>query len=87
LKKLEAVPLDQLSEDVRTVINSLDRSIHTLDKTLQGVDRQLAEDSALQMDLRETLHEVERTAAEARNWLDYQSRHPESLLMGKPKEK
>lgn len=86
LKKLQAVPLDRLTEDLRTVMNSLDRSMQSLDKTLKGVDRQLADDSALQMDLRETLREVERAAAEARTWLDYQSRHPESLLMGKPKE-
>lgn len=93
LDKLNALPFEALTTDVRGVAQALKHSIQTLERTLQGVegtlktvDRQLADDSSLQIDLRETLHEVERTAAEARNWLDYQSRHPESLLMGKPKE-
>lgn len=93
LKKFHGLPLDQMTGEVRGVIKSLDQSILTLDRTLngvertlQGIDRQLAEDSALQMDLRDTLREVERTAVEARTWLDYQSRHPESLLFGKPQE-
>ena len=86
LKKLQNVPLDQLTEEVRTVVNSLDKSIQTLDKTLNSIDRQFAEDSPLQMDLRNALREVERAAGEARAWFDYQSRHPESLIMGKPKE-
>ena len=86
LKKLQNVPLDQLTEEVRTVVNSLDKSIQTLDKTLNSIDRQFAEDSPLQMDLRNALREVERAAGEARAWFDCQSRHPESLIVGKPKE-
>ena len=79
VKKLDALPLDKISEDVRDVIKSLD-------STLKNVERQLADDSMLQQDLRDTLREVSRAAAEARTVLEYQSRHPESLLRGKAKE-
>lgn len=79
VRKLDALPLDKISEDVRDVIKSLD-------STLKNVERQLADDSMLQQDLRDTLREVSRAAAEARTVLEYQSRHPESLLRGKAKE-
>lgn len=79
VKKLDALPLDQISEDVRDAIKALDG-------TLKSVERQLADDSMLQQDLRETLREVSRAAAEARVVLEYQSRHPESLIRGKARE-
>ena len=58
----------------------------TLDGTLKSVERQLADDSMLQQDLRDTLREVSRAAAEARAVLEYQSRYPESLIRGKARE-
>ncbi len=61
-------------------------AIKALDGTLKSVERQLADDSMLQQDLRETLREVSRAAAEARVVLEYQSRHPESLIRGKARE-
>ena len=78
-KKLDALPLDKISEDVRDAIKALD-------STLKSVERQLADDSLLQQDLRDTLREVSRAAAEARSVLEYQSWHPESLIRGKAKE-
>jgi paraquat-inducible protein B len=79
LHKLKALPLDELSQDARATIQSLD-------KTLKSVDRQLADDSLLQEDLRSSLREVGKAAAEANALLEYLSRHPEALLKGKPKE-
>ena len=76
---VEALPLEQISEDVRTVVKSLDN-------TLKSVERQLTDDSMLQQDLRDTLRELSKAAAEARALLEYQSRHPEALIRGKTKE-
>ncbi len=93
IKKLQALPLEQLSGDARTAMQSLDKALKTADGTLkkaegtlQNADRILSEDSALQQDLRDALREVSRAAAEARVVLDYQSRYPESLIKGKPQE-
>lgn len=86
VKKLESLPLEQISEDVRTTVKSLDNTLKTVDTTLKTVDRQLADDSMLQQDLRDTLREVSKAAAEARALLEYQSRHPEALIQGKAKE-
>jgi paraquat-inducible protein B len=79
LQKLKALPLDELSQDAQTTIQSLD-------KTLKSVDRQLSDDSMLQEDLRGTLREVGKAAAEANSLLEYLSRHPEALIKGKPTE-
>ncbi len=78
-KKLEGLPLDKISEDVRDAVKSLDSA-------LKSVERQLSDDSMLQQDLRDTLREMTRAAAEARAVLEYQSRHPEALIQGKSKE-
>jgi len=86
VKKLESLPLEQISEDVRTTVKSLDNTLKTVESTLKTVDRQLADDSMLQQDLRDTLREVSKAAAEARALLEYQSRYPESLIKGKAKE-
>ena len=79
LAKLKALPLDQLSQDASTAMRSLD-------STLKNVDRQLEDGSMLQHDLRDSLNEISKAAAEARVFLEYQSRYPESLLKGKAKE-
>jgi len=79
LAKLKAVPLDQLSQDASTAMRSLD-------STLKHVDRQMEDGSMLQQDLRDSLREISKAAAEARIFLEYQSRYPESLIKGKAKE-
>lgn len=79
LAKLKALPLEQLSQDASA-------AMHSLDSTLKNVDRQLEDGSMLQNDLRDSLSEISKAAAEARVFLEYQSRHPESLLKGKAKE-
>lgn len=79
LAKLKAIPLDQLSQDASAAMRSLD-------STLKNVDRQLEDGSLLQHDLRDSLREISKAAAEARVFLEYQSRYPESLIKGKAKE-
>ncbi|SEL23519.1 paraquat-inducible protein B [Roseateles sp. YR242] len=53
-------------------------------KTLSAVGGAVGEDSHLQQDLSETLREVERSARSLRSLTDMLSRHPESLLRGRP---
>lgn len=53
-------------------------------RTLDSTEKTLAQDSPLQQDMQETLRELGRTAASVRVLTDYLSRHPESLLRGKP---
>lgn len=79
LAKLKAIPLDQLSQDASTAMRSLD-------STLKHVDRQMEDGSMLQQDLRDSLREISKAAAEARVFLEYQSRYPESLIKGKAQE-
>ncbi len=56
-------------------------------KTMNEVERTLAQDSPLQQDARQTLQELTRTAASVRVLTDYLERHPESLLRGKPDDR
>jgi paraquat-inducible protein B len=86
LQKLNALPLDKITDDLRTTIKTLDSTLKTAETMMKNVDRQLADDSQIQQDLRDTLREVSRAAAEARTLLEYQSRYPESLIKGKAKE-
>lgn len=79
LAKLKAMPLEQLSQDASTAMRSLD-------STLKHVDRQMEDGSMLQQDLRDSLREISKAAAEARVFLEYQSRYPESLIKGKAQE-
>jgi len=53
-------------------------------RSLQTLDRSLAEDSPLQRGAGQTLDEVARAAQSLRALADYLSRHPESLIRGKP---
>ncbi|MCK6405368.1 MAG: MlaD family protein [Rhodocyclaceae bacterium] len=79
LQKLNALPLEQLSVDASAAMRSLD-------STLKNIDRQLDDGSLMQQDLRDSLRELSKAAAEARTFLEYQSKYPESLIKGKSKE-
>jgi len=56
-------------------------------KTMNEVERTLAQGSPLQQDARQTLQELTHTAASVRVLTDYLERHPESLLRGKPNDR
>ena len=86
LQKLNALPLGQISDELRTTIKTLDGTLKSAETMMKNVDRQVADDSQIQQDLRDTLREVSRATAEARTFLEYQSRYPESLIKGKAKE-
>ncbi len=53
-------------------------------RTLSAVGGAVGEDSHLQQDLSATLREVERSARSLRSLTDMLSRHPESLIRGRP---
>ncbi len=76
---LAVSPIEQLSADANSAIRSLDA-------TLKSIDRQLNDDSMVQQDLRDSLRELSKAAAEARVFLEYQTRYPEALIKGKAKE-
>ena len=70
-----------------TVTPELAAAMKDVRKTVNTADRTLAEDSPLQLDLRQTLQELTRAAGSLRILTDYLERHPESLLRGKPEDK
>jgi paraquat-inducible protein B len=55
-------------------------------KTLSNVDHILSDDSNLQQNLQESLHEISRAAQALRSLSDTLDRHPESLLRGKKED-
>ena len=83
LKKLEQLPLQEIGNEVRTVLADLDRTLVSARGTLGTADRVIAPNSALMTGLDGTLNEVNRAARALRVLADYLERHPESLLRGK----
>ena len=99
--KLERMPLDELSGELRETLQAATRVLNTTDasiapelrntaaevrKTLAAVDRALASDSPLQTDTRQAMRDVARAAQAIRVLADYLERHPEALVMGKKQE-
>lgn len=69
-----------------TVTPELAAAMKDVRKTVNSAERTLAEDSPLQLDMRQTLRELTRAAGSLRILTDYLERHPESLLRGKPED-
>jgi paraquat-inducible protein B len=99
--KIDKLPLDELSGDLRQTLQSAARLMDHIDaevasdvaptlaqarKTLASVDRALSSDSPLQTDTRQAMREVARAAQAFRVLADYLERHPEALLVGKKDE-
>jgi len=96
--KLDSFPLEELSGDLRTTLQTAARLLNNIDgemnaevgptlaqarKTLASADRALAADSPLQSDTRQAMREVARAAQAFRVLADYLERHPEALIVGK----
>ncbi|MCU1752654.1 intermembrane transport protein PqiB [Pseudomonas sp. 6D_7.1_Bac1] len=60
-------------------------TLQDMSKTLQSATSTLAEDSPQREQLSETLDELGRASRSLRELSDYLTRHPESLLRGRPK--
>lgn len=93
--KRSLIELERTLQSVDRLAKNLDQetrpeiseALADLRKSLDTVDRTLAQDAPLQQDLREALREISRAAASMRMLTDYLEQHPESLIRGKSEEK
>ena len=110
--KLDKLPYEDIANDLRKALQSLDKTLKGVDqlveslntevapelkasledarrtlsaaeKTLSSIDRTVAPDSAVVVEAREALREINRAAAALRTLADYLERHPEALIRGK----
>jgi paraquat-inducible protein B len=86
IKKLDQVPFKEIGDDVRTSIRDLDRTLVSARTTLDDAGKLIAPNSALAVQLDNTLQEMTRAARGLRVLADYLERHPEALLRGKAGE-
>ncbi|MDB5800883.1 MAG: mammalian cell entry protein [Rhodocyclales bacterium] len=77
------VLMQQLNQDVAP---ELKRTIEEARQTVSRAERLLQQDSPLQVEMRDTLREVGRSAQSLRTLTDYLDRHPEALIRGKTPE-
>jgi paraquat-inducible protein B len=90
LKNLDNAVIPEVRSTLLETRQSLDDVRKTLGearKTMNGATQVLSGDAPVQLDLRETLHEVSRAAQSLRILGDYLEQHPESLIRGKREEK
>ncbi|MEX3548345.1 MAG: MlaD family protein [Burkholderia sp.] len=98
-KKLDKMPLDQISNNLNEVLKHADQLFQQIDtqvapqardtlsaakQTFTTAEATLQQDSPLQAGVRGALKELTRTLQSLNNLADYMERHPESLLRGKP---
>lgn len=101
VRKFEAMPLDQIGNDLRQTLRTTNTLLARLDSeivdeargtlgdarlALRSLDRLLANESPLQQDARLAMREFERAARSLRVLADYLERHPEALLRGKSED-
>jgi len=90
IKKIDALPIKAIGEDVQKAVAELDivlasaRSALDSGKvTLDNAGNLIGPNSTLAPELSSTLEEVNRAASSLRVLMDYLERHPEALLRGK----
>lgn len=74
----------QISDDM---MPKVDATLDSLQKTLEGLESLLGEDSALQYNTRQITSELTVTIRSIRSLLEYLERDPQALLLGKEGEK
>lgn len=99
--KLEKIPVEEISSDLRHTIQAANAMITRLDtqvtpeavaalaearKAIAAAQGMMANDAPLQQDTREAIRELGRTAKAFRTLADYLERHPEALLRGKQED-
>lgn len=77
--------VDPLMSDLLPAIKRLDSTLKSTEVTLQSVSGHLREDSALSLEVRSTLQDVQSMSDAATSLLQYLDEHPEALLRGKKK--
>ena len=85
VKKLDAVPIEAIGDDLRKAIVQLDRTLASARETLDHADQLVQPGSGLGQELGDTLQELTRAARGLRVLADYLEQHPEALLRGKKK--
>jgi paraquat-inducible protein B len=100
--KLNAIPFDGISKDLRKTLGDADTLLNTVNtdiapdakatlaaarEALTSANRTLQSDSPLQQSTAETLHEVSQAAVSIRALAEYLERHPEALIRGKTGDK
>jgi paraquat-inducible protein B len=100
IRKLDAIPFDQIGKNLNGTLQSTDSLFKQLDhelapearkmlqsaqQTLQSLNDNLASpDAPLQQNASRTLEQVDAAARSLRSLADYIEKHPESLIRGKP---
>src|SRR5262249_2277783 len=77
IKKLDALPLKAIGDDLQKAMGDLDRTLVSARVTFDNAGRLVQPDSTLDTDLTNTLGEVSRAAQGIRILADYLERHPE----------
>ncbi len=103
LVKLEKMPLEGISTDLRQLLATMNKmsgqidgetlpevkaTMEELKRTLAGIDATLiGKDAPAQQQLREALQEITRAAQGVSNLTEFLERNPETLIRGKKQEK
>ena len=77
--------VDPLMSDLLPAVRRLDTTLKSTEATLQSVSGHLREDSALSLEVRSTLQDVQSMSDAATALLQFLDEHPEALLRGKKK--
>lgn len=100
VEKIGKLPLDRIAGNLDSSLNELrvglgqfnartlpaiQTSLADVSKTLKAANAALSEDSPQRERLGEAIDELGRTSRSLRDLTDYLSRHPESLIRGRPK--
>jgi len=85
-KKLDTVPYEQISQDLRKTLANLDQTLASTRRTLDNADKLIDPSSGLEQELVNSIREVNGAARSLRTLSDYLERHPEALIHGKPEE-
>lgn len=86
VKKVNAMPLEQIGDDLRDTIAELDATLASAKVTIDNANRLVEPNSVLDQQLYDTLQEVSGAARSVRVLADYLERDPEALLRGKKGE-
>lgn len=86
IHKLDQVPFNEIGASLKTSIQDLDRTLVSARTTIDDAGKMIAPNSALAVQLDNTLQEMTRAARGLRVLADYLERHPEALLRGKAGE-
>lgn len=87
--QLPSIPggFDEVEKSVHSIVKNTDQLIKKLDEeTVPGINKLVASDSPLQMDMRDTLRELTKAASSLKKLADTLDQQPQSIIFGKPSE-